>query len=45
MITLQEAQLERLIEVLVRIHSDLHKDLLRLSSDLNELSLVTSHVT
>ena len=45
MITLQDNQLERLIEVLVRIHADLHKDLLRLSSDLNELSLVTSHVT
>ena len=45
MITLQDAQLERLIEVLVRIHSDLHKDLMKLSSNLNELSLVTSHVT
>ena len=45
MITLQDNQLERLIEVLVRIHSDLHKDLLKLSSNLNELSLVTSHVT
>ena len=34
-----EEQVERLIEVLMRIHLDLHRDLLQLSSDLHEVAL------
>ena len=37
-------QAERLIEVLMRLHHDLHKDLLKLSSDLDQLSIVSSHI-
>ena len=32
-------QIERLIEVLTRLHLDLHHDLLKLSSDLHEVAL------